>query len=146
MGSAATVCYKRLASLIAQKRDQPYSRTMAWVRCSLSFARLRSSIQCIRGEQNRHVIFLALVALKLLVSLMSRLVACSPRIVVDRQTDRQTDKQTDKQTDTQNDYCNPRCACAPRVNKNNNNYCHIASVTNEPRSYQCLLQEVALAI
>ena len=44
----------------------------------------------------------------MLVSLISRLVACSPRIVVD--------KQTDRQTDTQNDYCNPRCACAPRVN------------------------------
>ena len=38
--------------------------------------------------------FLALVALKLLVSLMSRLVACSPRIVVDRQTDRQKNRQT----------------------------------------------------
>ena len=59
-------------------------------------------------QQNRHIIFLALVALKLLVSLISRLVACSARIVVDRQTDRQTD--------TQNDYCNPRCACGPRVN------------------------------
>ena len=23
---------------------------------------------------------------------------------------------TNRQTDTQNDYCNPRCACAPRVN------------------------------
>ena len=46
-------------------------------------------------QQNRHIFFLALVALKLLVSLISRLVACSA---------------------TQNDYCNPRCACAPRVN------------------------------
>ena len=45
-------------------------------------------------QQNRHVFFLALVALKLLVSLMSRLVACSPRIVVDRQTDRQTHSTT----------------------------------------------------
>ena len=35
-------------------------------------------------QQNRHIIFLALVALKLLVSLISRLVACSPRIVVDK--------------------------------------------------------------
>ena len=43
--------------------------------------------------------FLALVALKLLVSLMSH-------------SRRQTDRQTE---DTQNDYCNPRCACAPRV-------------------------------
>ena len=31
------------------------------------------------------------------------------RIVVDTHTNRQTD--------TQNDYCNPRCTCAPRVNK-----------------------------
>ena len=41
-------------------------------------------------QQNRHIIFHALVALKLLVSLISRLVACSARIVVDRQTDRTT--------------------------------------------------------
>ena len=40
--------------------------------------------------QNRHIIFLALVALKLLVSLISRLVACSARTVVDRQTHRTT--------------------------------------------------------
>ena len=59
-------------------------------------------------QQNRHVIFPALVALKLLVSLISRLVACSARI--------DADKQTNKQTDTQNDYRNPCCACAPRVN------------------------------
>ena len=59
-------------------------------------------------QQNRHIIFLALITLKLLVSLISRLVACSARIVGDRQTDRQTD--------TQDNYYNPRCACAPRVN------------------------------
>ena len=52
MGSSATVCYKRLASLIAQKRDQQYSSIMAWVRCSLNFALLRSSIQCIRGARS----------------------------------------------------------------------------------------------
>ena len=61
-------------------------------------------------QQNSHVSFLALVALKLLVSLISRLVACSARIVADKQTNRQ------RTADTQNDYCNPRCACAPRVN------------------------------
>ena len=56
--------------------------------------------------------FRALVALKMLVSLISRLVGCSPRIVVDRQTDRQTDRHTERR-----DYCNPRWACAPpRVN------------------------------
>ena len=58
-------------------------------------------------QRNHHVIIHALVALKLLVSLISRLVACRARIVVDRHTD------------TQNDYCDPRCACAPRVNKIN---------------------------
>ena len=62
------------------------------------FSRHISRIQSF--QQNRHILFLALVALKLLVSLISRLVACSARIVVDRQTHRQTD--------TQNDYCNPR--------------------------------------
>ena len=49
-----------------------------------------------------------IVALKLLVSLISHLVACSARIVVDRQINRHTD--------TQYNYFNPRCACAPRVN------------------------------
>ena len=48
------------------------------------------------------------IALKLLVSLISHLVACSVRIFVD--------KQTDRQTDTQTKYCKPRCACTPRVN------------------------------
>ena len=45
-------------------------------------------------QQNRHILFRALVALKRLVSLISRLVACSPRIVLDKQTDRQTDRHT----------------------------------------------------
>ena len=43
-------------------------------------------------QQNRHILFLALVALELLVSLISRLVAFSARIVVDRQTDRHTER------------------------------------------------------
>ena len=47
-------------------------------------------------QQNRHIFFhaLVLVALKLLVSLISRPVAYSPRIVVNRQTDRQTHRQS----------------------------------------------------
>ena len=43
-------------------------------------------------QQNRHINFLVLVALKLLVSVISRLVACSTRIVGDRQTDRHTER------------------------------------------------------
>ena len=52
LGNAATVCFKRLASMFATKRDQPYSTTMAWLRCSLSFCLLRSSIRCIRGSRS----------------------------------------------------------------------------------------------
>ena len=59
-------------------------------------------------QQNRHIIFVALVALRLLVSLISHPVAFSPRIVVDTHTP--------TQTDTQTKYCNPRCECAPRIN------------------------------
>ena len=70
-------------------------------------------------QRNRHIHFLALVALKLLVSLISRLVAYSARIVIYRHS------QTNKQRDAQNDYCNPRCACAPRVN---NYYGHYNSI------------------
>ena len=56
------------------------------------------------------------VVLNPLVSLFGRLVACSGRKRGNRQTDRRTDRQTDRQTDLQTKYCNPRCACAPRVN------------------------------
>ena len=47
LGNAASVCYKRLASLISAKRDVSYSSTMAWIHCSLSFSLLHSSIKCI---------------------------------------------------------------------------------------------------
>ena len=40
-------------------------------------------------QQNHHIIFHALVTLKLLVWFISRLVACSARIVVDTQTNKQ---------------------------------------------------------
>ena len=43
MGRQAITTYKRLASLIAEKRDEPYSITMGWIRCRLSFSLLRSS-------------------------------------------------------------------------------------------------------
>lgn len=51
-GSAASVVYKRLAAMLAEKWDQPYSSTLAWMRCKLSFALLRSSIQCLRGARS----------------------------------------------------------------------------------------------
>ena len=65
LGNAATTCYKRLASLLYSKREQPYCSTMAWIRCSLSFFLLRLSIQCIRGAFNNSFHPLILFPLKL---------------------------------------------------------------------------------
>ena len=53
MGPTATIVYKRIASMIAEKRDQPYSITMKWIRCRISFALIRSAIMCLRGNRSR---------------------------------------------------------------------------------------------
>ena len=52
MGRAAVVTYKRLATLIAMKRDTPYSVTMGWIRCRLSFSLLQAAIMCLRGTSS----------------------------------------------------------------------------------------------
>ena len=49
LGREATSMYKRLASLLSTKCDQPYSKVMGWLRCWLSFSLLHSSVLCIRG-------------------------------------------------------------------------------------------------
>ena len=54
MGPIATVVYKQIASLIAEKRDQPYSRTLFWIRCKLGFSLLRSAIMCLRGSRSSY--------------------------------------------------------------------------------------------
>ena len=54
MGRAATTFYKRLASMISEKRNTEYSQTVNWIRCKLSFALLRASIMSIRGARSRH--------------------------------------------------------------------------------------------
>ena len=48
----STNFYKRLASRLADKWHQPYNLTMSWLRCTISFALLRSAIQCIRGARS----------------------------------------------------------------------------------------------
>ena len=55
-------------------------------------------------QENRRFDFQVRVVLKPLVSLIGRLVACSVRISVDTRTETPTNR-------------NPRCACAPMVNK-----------------------------
>ena len=52
MGQEATVFYKRLADLLATHWGRPYSSTIHWLRCLLSFALLRSAILCIRGSRS----------------------------------------------------------------------------------------------
>ena len=52
MGKEATTFYKRLADMIAQKRQHPYPMVMRWLRCRLSFAAIRSCVMCIRGSRS----------------------------------------------------------------------------------------------
>ena len=49
MGKAATVTYRRLASLLSNKWNSSYSVIMGWLRCSLSFFLLRSLLMCLHG-------------------------------------------------------------------------------------------------
>ena len=70
MANGATVFYKMLASCMATKWDQPYSTTMSWLRCWLTFSLLRSAIQCIRGARSscRHAAKLRTPPMDLVVS------------------------------------------------------------------------------
>ena len=52
MAPAATIAYKRLASLLADKRQQTYNKTISWLRCSLSFSLVRSAVSCLRGARS----------------------------------------------------------------------------------------------
>ena len=47
----ASIFYKRLASLLANKWDQPYGLTLHWLRCKIAYSLLRSSFQCLRGAR-----------------------------------------------------------------------------------------------
>ena len=65
MGHEASVFYKRLASLLSDKWNDPYATVLGWIRCKLSFCLLRSAMQCIRGARSSqgHYIKSAPVAL-----------------------------------------------------------------------------------
>ena len=52
MGPTASVVYKRIASMLAQKYNQAYSKTLHWVCCKLSYSLLRSAIMCLRGAHS----------------------------------------------------------------------------------------------
>ena len=51
LGPAAKTFHKRIALLIAEKHDQPYSLTFFWLCAKSSFSLLRSGIMCLRGSR-----------------------------------------------------------------------------------------------
>ena len=51
MGSSATVVYKRIATLIAEKRGHPYCHVLYWFRCHLCFSLLCSAVMCLQGSR-----------------------------------------------------------------------------------------------
>ena len=52
MDETAKVVYKRIASQIADKYNKPYSKTINWLRCRLSFSLLRTAVMCLRGSRS----------------------------------------------------------------------------------------------
>ena len=52
MGPLAKRFYTRLAELLAEKKRQPKSCIVAWMRCLLSFYLLRSALLCLRGTRS----------------------------------------------------------------------------------------------
>ena len=52
MGTAASVFYKGLASMLAEKQVQTYAKTIRLLRCTLSFSLMRSALMCIWGARS----------------------------------------------------------------------------------------------
>ena len=51
MGRAATTFYKRLSSMVAEKRNVPYAVTLNWIRCRLSFAAVQQAVQLLQIQE-----------------------------------------------------------------------------------------------
>jgi hypothetical protein len=51
MGQEATAALKKLASCLAEKRQEPYSQVLGLLRCRLSFALMRAANVCLRGSR-----------------------------------------------------------------------------------------------
>ena len=52
MSKPAETTYKRLASLLATKKNQQYNVMITFICCRLSFSLLRSAIICLRGSRS----------------------------------------------------------------------------------------------
>ena len=51
-GPSAMVAFKRLAGLISEKYDQPYSSTLSFIRCKIAFSLIDSAITYLRGPRS----------------------------------------------------------------------------------------------
>ena len=49
MGEECKMFYKRLSSLLSEKRNEDLSSVTAWVRTKIRFALLRSALMCVHG-------------------------------------------------------------------------------------------------
>ena len=54
MARESSLFYKRLASMISEKEGASYGETLNWIRCSIGFKLLHSSIQSLRGSRSSH--------------------------------------------------------------------------------------------
>ena len=51
MGREASKCYSRIAEMLSEKRHEPYSLNISWIRRKLSFSSMRSIITYITGSR-----------------------------------------------------------------------------------------------
>ena len=51
MGPTATTVFRKLASMLAEKRSINYSKRLFWLR-KLCFSLLRSAVMCLRGHRS----------------------------------------------------------------------------------------------
>ena len=49
---SATVAFRRLAGLLSIKHSQPYSTTLGFMRCKITFSLIESTIMCLRGARS----------------------------------------------------------------------------------------------
>ena len=52
-GKAASALYGRIASMLADKRREPFSVVMAYIRTKLSVALMKSAVASLRGRRHR---------------------------------------------------------------------------------------------
>ena len=51
-GPSAMVAFKRLAGLISEKHDQPYSSTLSFIKCKIAFSLINSANTCLQGPRS----------------------------------------------------------------------------------------------